>query len=257
MLEEHENRANRHDRQKSYYTNKKRVSYRAAVVSMSGIVVDGKRGEVPGFAAESGRSVGRTKTMTSADQEPQPAPSSVPPVAPPHRTPHLSFWIRELPFTLVLILTIAGVGYTSFSKRPIIGYWEILAPIIALVCVGAGWREADDKSARLRLIVTQALHWCAFLLVMNLMLLASVQRVFTTQTTALAVFTLLALGTFTAGVHVLSWQVCLLGLIMALGVPAIAWIENSALIVVLIAAAVVSLGLVLWWHWRQGRRSED
>jgi hypothetical protein len=85
---------------------------------------------------------------------------------------------------------------------------------------------------------------------------AAVQRIFTAQTTALAIFTLLALGTFTAGVHVLSWQVCLLGLIMALGIPAIAWIENSALLVVLIAAAVVSVGGVLWWHWHQGRRSE-
>ena len=56
---------------------------------------------------------------------------------------------------------------------------------------------------------------------MNLMLLSSVQRIFTAQTTGLAIFTLLALGTFTAGVHVLSWQVGLLGLIMALGIPAI------------------------------------
>jgi hypothetical protein len=175
--------------------------------------------------------------MTSADRDPHPAPSSIPHVTPPRRAAHVSFWIRELPFTLVLILTVAGVAYTSFSKKPIIGYWEILAPIIALVCIGAGWQEAGDKSARLRLIVTQALHWFAFLVVMNLMLLTSVQRIFTAQTTALAIFTLLALGTFTAGVHVLSWQVCLLGLIMALGIPAIAWIENSALLVVLIAAA--------------------
>jgi len=194
--------------------------------------------------------------MTSADPDPYLAPSSVPHVARPRRTAQMSFWLRELPFTLVLILTIAGVAYTSFSKKPMIGYWEILAPIIALVCVGAGWQEAGDKSGRLRLIVTQALHWFAFLLVMNLMLLSSVQRVFTAQTTALAIFTLLALGTFTAGVHVLSWQVCLLGLIMAFGIPAIAWIENSALLVVLIAAAVVAVGAVFWWHWHQGRRGE-
>jgi hypothetical protein len=190
--------------------------------------------------------------MTSTDPDPHPASSSVPHMAPP-RTAHESFWIKELPFTLVLILTIAGVAYTSFSKKPIVGYWEILAPIIALVCVAAGWEEAGDKSGRLRLIVTQVLHWFAFLLVMNLMLLSSVQRIFTAQTTGLAVFTLLALGTFTAGVHVFSWQVCLLGLIMALGIPAIAWIENSALLVVPIAVAVVGVGAVLWWHWHQGR----
>src|SRR3984893_18125883 len=181
------------------------------------------------------------------------APSSVPQVAPPPKAGHVSFWIKELPFTVVLILTIAGVAYTSFSKQPIAGYWEILAPIIGLVCVGAGWQEAGDKTGRLRLIVTQALHWGAFLLVMNILLLSSVQRIFTAQTTALAIFTLLALGTFTAGVQVLSWQVCLLVVIMALGVPAIAWIENSALLVTLIVASLIGLAVVLWWHWRGPR----
>jgi hypothetical protein len=43
--------------------------------------------------------------------------------------------MRELPFTVVLILTIVGVAYTNFSRHPIIGYWEILAPIIGLMCV--------------------------------------------------------------------------------------------------------------------------
>jgi len=188
------------------------------------------------------------------DQHPH-AASGVPHVTAPSepRSSRTSFWIRELPFTIVLILTIAGVAYTSFSKKPIVVYWEILAPIIGLVCIGAGWQEAGDKAGRLRLVVTQALHWGAFLLVINILLLSSVQRIFTAQTTALAIFTLLALGTFTAGIQVLSWQVCLLGLIMALGIPAIAWIENSALLVVLIVAAVVGIAAVLWWHWRQPR----
>ena len=88
---------------------------------------------------------------------------------------------------------------------------------------------------------------------MNILLLSSVQQLFNAQTTALAIFTLLALGTFTAGVQVLSWQVCLLGAIMAIGVPAIAWIENSALLATLIIAAIVALAVVLWWNWRMPR----
>src|SRR5579862_5075466 len=185
---------------------------------------------------------------------------SVPSVAPsephagvPHKFFHLNFWIRELPFSLVLILTLIGVAYTTVSKQPITGYWEILAPLIALVCFGAGWHYALDRTARIRLIGTQVLHWLAFLVVMNMLLLTSVQRIFNAGATGLAIFTLLSLGTFTAGVHVLSWQVCLLGLIMALGIPAIAWIENSALIFVLIGGVAVGIAIVLGWQihdWR-------
>ncbi len=187
------------------------------------------------------------------EAEPHLAVPSVSPQASYHHLLRPSFWIRELPFALVLILTTIGVAYTSFSKKPITGYWEILAPLIALVCVGAGWEGADDNSKRLRLIATQALHWIAFIVVMNMLLLASVQRDFSASATGLAMFTLLALGTFTAGVHVLSWQICLLGLIMALGIPAIAWIENSALLVVLVVGVVVAIVAVFWWRIHESR----
>lgn len=161
-----------------------------------------------------------------------------------------SFWIRDIPFLLVLVLTAVGVAYTSFSDRPIILYWELLAPMIALVCVGAGWHRAADQAARWKLIVTQALHWLAFLVVMNLLLLPNVERLFNASSIGLAIFVLLTLGTFTAGVHVLSWQVCLLGLIMALSIPAIAWIQNSALLVALIAVAIAAAVGLIWWLWR-------
>jgi hypothetical protein len=165
-----------------------------------------------------------------------------------HKLWQVGFWLKELPFSLVLILTLIGVAYTSFSKQPITGFWELLAPLIALVCVATGWPNATGSQARLQLIGTQILHWLAFLIVMNLMLLPSVQRDFSSQATGLAIFTLMALGTFTSGVHVLSWQVCLLGLIMALGIPAIAWIQNTALISVLVVGVVVGIGLILWLY---------
>ena len=190
--------------------------------------------------------------MSSMDADPRDAHSGDPHAA-PGNTPHVSFWIRELPFSLVLILTLLGVAYTSFFKQPIMGYWLLLAPVIGLICVGYGWPGAHEKNARLRLIWTQVLHWAAFLLVMNMALLPDVQRILSPSATGLAVLMLLALGTFTAGVQVLSWQVCLLGLIMALGIPAIAWIENSALLVVLIVGAVVGVVAVIWWHFRQKR----
>jgi hypothetical protein len=193
--------------------------------------------------------------MSGTETSPQ-AVSPAPPPAGPRATHRLSFWLKELPFVLVLILTTLGVAYTSFSKEPIVGFWELLAPLIALVCIGSGWPSAADKTARLILIGSQVLHWLAFIVVMNLLLLPSVQRDFTANSTALAVFTLLALGTFTAGLQVYSWQVCILGLVMALTVPVIAWIQNSALIVAVIFAMMLAVGVVVWWHWRKSARAD-
>jgi hypothetical protein len=188
--------------------------------------------------------------MTSSDGDSTDAEANGPRVV-TRDSPQRSLWLEELPFTAILILTLVGVAYTSFSRRPIVVYWELLAPLIALLCIGTGWPNAADRAAKGRLIATQVLHWIAFVVVMNLMLLPNVQIIFNAGTTGIAIFTLLALGTFTAGVHVLSWQVCLLGLIMALGIPAIAWIENSALIFVLIAAVVIAVAVMFWWRWRQ------
>ena len=178
------------------------------------------------------------------------------PSSPLSATRRLSFWIRELPFALVLILTTLGVAYTSLTRQPLVGFWELLAPLLALVCIGSGWPSANDKTARLILIGSQVLHWLAFIVVMNVLLLPSVQRNFTANSTAIAVFTLLALGTFTAGLQVFSWQVCSLGLVMALAVPAVAWIENSALIVAVIFVMMLAVGAAVWWHWRKTARAD-
>jgi hypothetical protein len=185
--------------------------------------------------------------MSDPTRPDDPAAASV------HPLRQSGFWLEELPFSIVLVLMMAGVAYTSFSRQPILAYWEILAPVIGLLCISAGWRNATASGTRTRLIVTQVLHWIAFLLVMNIMLLPSVQVPFSAAATGLAVFTLLALGTFTAGISILSWHVGLLGLIMALCIPAIAWIENSALIIVLVIVTAAVIAAVIWWYWHRRR----
>ena len=112
-----------------------------------------------------------------------------------------AFLVREWPYLLVLILALFGVGYTSFSKTPITTYWIVLAPFIGLICVITRWRDAENREQRLRLIWTQALHWAAVLVAMRLMYVADVSRMMNADASALAALTVLALGTFTAGVR--------------------------------------------------------
>jgi hypothetical protein len=156
-------------------------------------------------------------------------------------------WRRLLPYAAALLLTLLGVAYTSYSKRPIVGYWELLAVAMGILCVSTGWRQVPDREGRLRLVWTQALHWLAFLVGMNLVLLTGVKSMLNADATGLAVLTLLALGTFVVGVHIQAWEVCALGAVMALSVPAIAWIEQSALLLLLVGGAVLAIGVAFWW----------
>jgi hypothetical protein len=189
--------------------------------------------------------------MDGSDTSPGAQPEPHAPHRPPAPPPYVSFWLRELPFVVVLFLTLFGVAYASFSRQSMVGYWEFLAPVIGLLCVVMGWAHAHDKAERWRLVWTQALHWLAFLVAMNLLLLSGVASLLSADATGLTILTLLALGTFVAGVHIQSWQICILGMIMGLGVPAIAWIERSALLLLLAAVAVVVIGGALWWNARR------
>jgi hypothetical protein len=184
------------------------------------------------------------------------APEVATGAAPAAPAPRASILLREMPYVLVLALTLIGVAYMSFSKQAIVGFWELLAPLIAAVCIAGGWRHARDWPARRRLIWTQVLHWLAIVVAMNLILVSGVQAMFTSNDAGLVVLALLALGTFTAGVHTLSWQICALGVVMALGIPGIAWVERASLFLLLIALVVAVVAAALWWN-QGGRRTSQ
>jgi Flp pilus assembly protein TadB len=162
---------------------------------------------------------------------------------------------REWPYLLVLVLALFGIAFTSFFRSPITLYWIVLAPLIGVICVVTRWRDAHDRDGRVRLIWTQALHWAAVLLAMRLMFVADVSTMMNADASALAVLTLLALGTFTAGVHIEAWRICLVGVILGVGVPGIAWLEQSALFLLLVALVLVAIIAPFLWRRRQAPHS--
>jgi hypothetical protein len=163
----------------------------------------------------------------------------------------LFLW-QQLPYIVALVLAIAGVAYTNASHQPLARYWEFLALAIGIVCVINKWPEIDRKEARWRLIWTQALHWIAVLVTMNIMLASGVQQFLPTPATSLVLLILLALGTFLAGVSLLSPQIAFLGLAMGLAVPAISWLQQSVMFYLLGAALLIGLGITFWFS--QDRR---
>ncbi|MET4719492.1 hypothetical protein ABIF63_003598 [Bradyrhizobium japonicum] len=156
------------------------------------------------------------------------------------------FLWQQLPYIIALVLAVAGVAYTNASHQPLVGYWEFLALAIGVVCVINRWPEVDGKEARWPLIWTQVLHWVAVLVTMNIMLVSGVQQLLPTPATSLVLLTLLALGTFLAGVSLLSPQIAFLGLAMGVTVPAISWLQQSIIFFLLGAVLLIGLGITFW-----------
>jgi hypothetical protein len=143
-----------------------------------------------------------------------------------------------------LALALVGVAYANMSQKSLAGYWELLALISGIVCIFTEWGKTEDKQARVRLVWSQAVHWIAVLVAMNIMLLSGVQQLLPAP--SLVLLMLLALGSFLAGLNLASLELCFLGLVLALAVPAVSWVKQSMLFVILAGAFVVGIGMTFW-----------
>uniref|UniRef100_E6VGS9 Uncharacterized protein n=1 Tax=Rhodopseudomonas palustris (strain DX-1) TaxID=652103 RepID=E6VGS9_RHOPX len=158
------------------------------------------------------------------------------------------FVVSEWPYLLMLLLALFGVAYTSFTPTSI--YWVILAPFIGLVCVVSRWREARAADQHAYLVLSQVLHWGAVLLCMQLMSL-QVTRQLGGLAAALGVLTLLALGTFSAGLHIRAWKISVVGVILGLSVPAIAFLQQTSLLILLVLGLAVAIVIPFFWAKRR------
>ena len=162
-----------------------------------------------------------------------------------------AFLINDWPYFAMLALALFGVARTSVARGAMTNYWIVVAPFFAVVCVITRWRNAEGKAPHWRLIKTETLHWVAVMIAMYLVFVSDVKQMMNSDASALVLLTVLALGTFTAGVHVAAWRICLVGVVLALAVPAIAWLDQATLLLLLIATALVALAVLYFMHKRQ------
>ncbi len=80
---------------------------------------------------------------------------------------------------------------------------------------------------------------------MWVVLLPGVRGVLDDNAVGLALLLLLAMGTFVAGVHAWSPGICVTGLLLGLAVPAVAWLQESAVLLLLVGAALAAVALAV------------
>jgi hypothetical protein len=121
-------------------------------------------------------------------------------------------------------------------------YWEAVIPVFAVACFFA---RGSHKSARERALAIrqEVLLWLGVFLAMRMLMLPELTAMTNTDSTALTLLTVLALGLFAAGNQIGSWRIVLVGVLLGVAVPAIAWIQRSALLVALAIVGVICLFL--------------
>jgi hypothetical protein len=101
--------------------------------------------------------------------------------------------------------------------------------------------------ARLRMVCLQALSWSALVLAIYALYNNGSQGVLNANAISLAMITLLALGTFLAGLHAHSWRTCVVGIILFVAVPVLGWIDQVSILLVIGALVIVAVAAGTWF----------
>ncbi len=154
----------------------------------------------------------------------------------------LRWFLHDLSYIAMLLLALTGVVF-----RLTIIYWVVLLPVYAVISVTMGWRHATSREDRLELVYQITLTWAALLLSIYLLFNGGVTGVMTANATSLSMLTLLALGTFIAGVQAKEWRMCSVGGLLFLAVPGLGWLDQSPLLFSAATLLIIAAGGITWW----------
>lgn len=154
------------------------------------------------------------------------------------------FLIRDWSYIAMLFFALLGVALTTVERSLMSFYWLILVPVFGVICVIESWRRLRNPEQRIVLVKVQALHWLSVIFAMSLVFTGDMKNALSNEVSALVLLTILSLGTLTASVHINSWRMGLVGLLLGLSVPGIALLEETTLLFVVIGLGVGALLLM-------------
>jgi hypothetical protein len=179
--------------------------------------------------------------MANADSSPSDS------VAEPRRSRVWISLLAEAPYVAIVVIGVVGICWTSFFRRPTADYWVIMTPVTALLCIAVGLGRLPHGRGRIEMVAIQLAQWAAVLVAMYLINLSNVGGLNTSDALGGMMLTLLALGVFISGLDLREWRLAAAGAFLAIAVPLVAWMEQAALFLIFIGAALIALFLFLWW----------
>jgi hypothetical protein len=154
----------------------------------------------------------------------------------------ITWLVHDIPYIAMLLLALVGVVF----RLPVF-YWIMLFPVFAVISVLEARNRFATRGEHVIFVAGIALNWVALLLATYLLYSGGVQGVMNANASSLAMMILLALGTFCAGLQARIWQICAVGGVLFLAVPALGWLDQSPLLLTVSMVVVIALGGAGWW----------
>lgn len=176
------------------------------------------------------------------------------PAAPPAARQRIESWrpmFDVVAGASMLVLAFIGIAASDVSTRSQT-YWSLIAVVFGLICLGLDFVHEPRGTAWWKAALRTALHWLGVLLAIELVYVLIAAGRLTNADTGLMNGAILALGTFTSGVHT-NWRVAVIGIALGLGTAAVGYVEQYLWILFVLALA--ALGVIIAVARMRGRRS--
>ncbi|MFZ1535904.1 MAG: hypothetical protein WAT23_00740 [Chromatiaceae bacterium] len=159
--------------------------------------------------------------------------------------------LHHLPYGVLYVVALGLVAMTSRDAAGTSLYWQMFIGLVALVSIIGGWRFAGTSNdPRWVYLSKQVLHWGALVLVIRLLYTHNLQDFLNDEQDGFVTIYVLGLTAILSGIY-LDWRMALFGLFLLLSGVGMAWIDNNAVLISLIAAAAaVGFGVTLLFRLR-------
>ncbi|MDD5579970.1 MAG: hypothetical protein PHY16_11915 [Methylobacter sp.] len=163
--------------------------------------------------------------------------------------PKKRFHIEEALLTLLLILSLVGIGITDFSPADGYGYWIIMVFVFALFSIIIGWRQSKHRSVDFKKILReQSIHWSTSLLIVGGAFLIQKSGRIESDDIGLVILLILSLSTILDGLRV-GWRFSVVGIFLGVSAVIAVYTEHFLWIELLIALLIV-LTTIIWEIWQ-------
>ncbi|MBT3812790.1 MAG: hypothetical protein HOE45_11190 [Gammaproteobacteria bacterium] len=158
--------------------------------------------------------------------------------------------IDKVIFIALIIFTLVGVAITNISPAEAHVYWLVMNLVFAIGAIITGWHKAQTKKEHTKLITSQLIHWVSTMVAVMIVYAFLHSGQIQNETVSLAIVLILSLSTFLAGIHI-GWQFSVVGILLAISVLIISYVEEYIWLIVIIALALVLIS----YFWNKFKKS--